>query len=64
LRFLTLLKNHSRDYGTIEMRQLFEQPFTHIHNEGVTGVFPDIAQIARLQKIVEELGVVTDAATV
>ncbi|MEL3196495.1 hypothetical protein R9O35_00530 [Escherichia coli] len=49
---------------TIEMRQLFEQPFTHIHNEGVTGVFPDIEQIARLQKIVEELGVVTDAATV
>ena len=44
--------------------QLFEQPFTHIHNEGVTGVFPDIEQIARLQKIVEELGVVTDAATV
>ncbi|MBY8391858.1 hypothetical protein, partial [Escherichia coli] len=39
-------------------------PFTHIHNEGVTGVFPDIEQIARLQKIVEELGVVTDAATV
>ncbi|HCN9589074.1 TPA: DEAD/DEAH box helicase, partial [Escherichia coli] len=64
LRFLSLLKNHIRDYGTIEMRQLFEQPFTHIHNEGVTGVFPDIAQIARLQKIVEELGVVTDAATV
>jgi type I restriction enzyme R subunit len=44
--------------------ELFEQPFTHIHNEGVTGVFPDIEQIARLQKIVEELGVVTDAATV
>ncbi|TGB78184.1 DEAD/DEAH box helicase, partial [Escherichia sp. E4694] len=64
LRFLSLLKNHIRDYGTIEMRQLFEQPFTHIHNEGVTGVFPDIEQIARLQKIVEELGVVTDAATV
>lgn len=39
LRFLSLLKNHIRDYGTIEMRQLFEQPFTHIHNEGVTGVF-------------------------
>lgn len=64
LRFLSLLKNHIRDYGTIEMRQLFEQPFTHIHNEGVTGVFPDQNQIARLQKIVEELGVVTDAATV
>lgn len=45
LRFLSLLKNHIRDYGTIEMRQLFEQPFTHIHNEGVTGVFPDSSQI-------------------
>ena len=64
LRFLSLLKNHVRDYCTIEMRQLFEQPFTHIHNEGVTGVFPDLEQIVQLQKIVEELGVVTDAATV
>lgn len=64
LRFLDLLKNHIRDFGTIEMKQLFEQPFTHIHNEGITGVFPDMTQIARLQKIVEELGVVTRAPAV
>ncbi|CAQ86024.1 MULTISPECIES: DEAD/DEAH box helicase family protein [Photorhabdus] len=64
LRFLDLLKNHIRDFGTIEMKQLFEQPFTHIHNEGITGVFPDMTQIARLQKIVEELGVVTNTPAV
>ncbi|MCU9723594.1 hypothetical protein MOG57_024735, partial [Escherichia coli] len=64
LHFLSLLKNHFRNYGTIKRRLLFEQPLTLFHNEGFTGVFPDIEQIARLQKIVEELGVVTDAATV
>ena len=58
IRFLEMLKNHIRDYGTIEMKQLFEQPFTQIHGEGVTGIFPDMQQIVTLQKIVEELGVV------
>lgn len=62
LRFLEMLKNHIRDYGTIEMKQLFEQPFTQIHGEGITGIFTDMEQIANLQKIVEELTVATQPA--
>ena len=57
IRFLGLLKNHIRDYGTVEMAQLFEQPFTRIHGEGITGVFNNTEQIVAIKGIVEELSV-------
>lgn len=57
IRFLELLKNHIRDYGTVEMKQLFEQPFTRIHGEGITGVFSDRDQVNAIKGIVDELTV-------
>lgn len=57
IRFLDMLKNHIRDYGTIEMAQLFDKPFTQIHGEGVTGLFSDIAQVMAIKQIVDSVAV-------
>lgn len=57
LRFLDMLKNHIRDFGTVEMKQLFEQPFTRIHAEGITGLFPNIDQVIQLKQIVDGFAV-------
>ena len=59
LRFLDMLKNHIRDFGTVEMKQLFEQPFTRIHGEGITGVFTDMTQVMAIKEIVESFTVDT-----
>ncbi len=57
IRFLDMLKNHIRDYGTIEMAQLFDRPFTQIHGEGITGLFPDMDQVIQIKQIVDSLHV-------
>ncbi|MCW7555672.1 DEAD/DEAH box helicase family protein [Endozoicomonas gorgoniicola] len=57
IRFLDMLKNHIRDFGTVEMKQLFEQPFTRIHGEGITGVFTDMTQVMAIKEIVESFSV-------
>ena len=57
IRFLDMLKNHIRDYGTIEMAQLFDKPFTQIHGEGITGLFPDMDQVVQIKQIVDGLTV-------
>jgi type I restriction enzyme R subunit len=46
--FLNLLKNHISRYGSIEIEQLYEPPFTTIHSDGLDGVFTD-------EPVVEEL---------
>ncbi len=58
-----MLKNHIRDYGTIEMAQLFDQPFTRIHGEGITGLFPDMAQVMAIKAIVDGISVDIGKAT-
>ncbi|WP_422463212.1 DEAD/DEAH box helicase family protein [Endozoicomonas sp. ALB115] len=63
IRFLDLLKNHIRDYGTIEMAQLFDQPFTRIHDEGITGLFPDMDQVMAIKAIVDGVSVDIGKAT-
>jgi type I restriction enzyme, R subunit len=40
IRFVNYLIDHLTMNGTIEERLLFEQPYTDIHTEGLTGVFP------------------------
>ncbi|MBF0231800.1 MAG: DEAD/DEAH box helicase family protein [Desulfamplus sp.] len=40
-RFLNLLKNHIARYGAIELELLYEEPFTTVDEEGVSGVFPE-----------------------
>ncbi len=59
IRFLHMLKNHIRNCGTVEMKQLFEQPFTHIHGEGITGVFSDKTQVMAIKEIVNSFAVDT-----
>lgn len=60
IRFLDLLKNHIRDCGALEMKQLFEQPFTAINSQGVTGVFPKIEQVTALKNILDSFAIEFD----
>ena len=48
ISFLNLLKNHISRYGSIEIDQLYEPPFTTLHSDGLDGVFID-------EDIIEEL---------
>jgi len=38
-RFIGLLKNHLVRYGAVSIEQLYEQPFTSVHDMGLDGVF-------------------------
>lgn len=38
-RFIGLLKNHLCRYGYVEIDQLYQAPFTSVHDEGLDGVF-------------------------
>jgi type I restriction enzyme, R subunit len=40
IRFVNYVIDHLTMNGTIEERLLFEQPYTDMHTEGLTGVFP------------------------
>ena len=53
ISFLNLLKNHISRYGSIEIEQLYEPPFTTLHSNGLDGVFRD-------EEIVEELITIID----
>jgi type I restriction enzyme R subunit len=52
VHFLRLLQSHIAHYGAVELEQLYEAPFTTIHNEGVDGVFTDKAQVDDLLSII------------
>ncbi len=39
LRFISMLKNHLIRYGSIQIEQLYDAPFTQIHDMGLDGVF-------------------------
>lgn len=41
LRFLTILKNLIAKNGGMEIDRLYEEPFTGLHPDGVTGIFDD-----------------------
>lgn len=38
-RFISMLKNHLIRYGSIQIEQLYDAPFTQIHDMGLDGVF-------------------------
>ena len=56
LRFLSLLKEHIRQYGALSLGQLFEAPFTTIHSEGLGGVFPNEQQLDQIVQLVRSFG--------
>ncbi len=40
-RFIGMLKNHLVRYGSIQIDQLYEAPFTQVHDAGLDGVFSE-----------------------
>ena len=40
-RFISMLKNHLIRYGSINIDQLYDAPFTSVHMEGLDGVFSE-----------------------
>ena len=56
LRFLSLLKEHIRQYWALNLGQLFEAPFTTIHSEGLGGVFPNEKQLDQIVQLVRSFG--------
>lgn len=40
-KFLQLLQQHIANYGSIEIEQLYEPPFTSLHSEGPDGLFDE-----------------------
>lgn len=40
-RFISMLKNHLIRYGAIEIEQLYQAPFTQVHDMGLDGVFSE-----------------------
>jgi type I restriction enzyme R subunit len=57
IRFLDLLQNHIRLYGSIRAEKLWEDPFTKLHADGVEGVFRDEAQLDELLALVRSFDV-------
>ena len=51
--FLNLLKNHISRYGSIEIEQLYEPPFTTLHSNGLDGVFAEEQMADELIAIID-----------
>lgn len=41
IKFLDLLQNHIAKFGSIDIAQLYEPPFTTLHNDGPDGLFEE-----------------------
>ena len=52
IRFLDLLQNHIRLYGSIQAEKLWEAPFTKLHADGVEGVFREEVLLDELLALV------------
>lgn len=55
-RFIELLKNHLCRFGTINVAELYEQPFISVHSDGLEGVFSE-RQADALCDLVKGFGV-------
>ncbi len=55
LRFLKLLEGQVAAHGAIELKRLWDAPFTSIHTEAIGGVFPDSTQVTELIDIVKTI---------
>lgn len=56
IRFLSLLQNHIARFGCIELKTLYEAPFTMVDSAGPDGVFENEEQIEHLLAIVKSFG--------
>lgn len=55
-RFIGLLKNHVVRYGAISIEQLYDAPFTTVHDMGLDGVFSQ-AQADVIQRFIRQFDV-------
>ena len=55
-RFITMLKNHLCRFGTINVTDLYEQPFIGVHGDGLDGVFSE-PQADALVALIKNFGV-------
>lgn len=55
LQFLALVEQEIVKGGGIEIAQLYQQPFTAVHNLGLEGVFPEQAEADELLSIITTL---------
>jgi type I restriction enzyme R subunit len=53
IQFLNLIKNHIRKYGTIQLEELYDAPFTTLHADSVDGVFKDDQQVDFLLNVLD-----------
>lgn len=51
--FLRMLQNHIAKYGSIEIDNLYEAPFTTLASDGIDGVFKDDSQVDEIISILE-----------
>ena len=52
VKFLDLLQNHLARFGSIEVGDLYEAPFTMLHSDGLDGLFPDESQATAILEII------------
>ena len=55
-RFIGLLKNHLIRYGAIQVEQLYDAPFTQVHDMGLDGVFNQ-AQADVIEQFIKQFDV-------
>lgn len=55
-RFISMLKNHLVRYGAIQVEQLYDAPFTSIHDMGLDGVFNQ-AQADVIEQFIKQFNV-------
>ena len=56
LRFLAMLMDHIRQFGSIAVARLFDAPFNTLHAEGLGGVFPNPHQLNEVVALVRGFG--------
>lgn len=56
IRFLSLLQSHIARFGCIELKTLYEAPFTMVDSAGLDGVFDNEQQIDTLVSIIRSFG--------
>ncbi|GGB73523.1 DEAD/DEAH box helicase family protein [Shewanella inventionis] len=55
-RFIGMLQNHIIRYGSIQISQLYDAPFTQVHDMGLDGVFSE-QQADVIQEFITQFGV-------
>ncbi|MEK7994385.1 MAG: DEAD/DEAH box helicase family protein [Planctomycetota bacterium] len=58
IEFVKLIVDHLTENGTMDAARLYESPFTDLHTQGVTGLFPE----AKVERLVDILKTVHDRA--